>query len=577
MVTSVRGGKAKWVLIAAIAVVLTPFLILLLRLPHGPTYATSDLALIELRTRDVGTRHTPLVGVYSRYHWNHPGPLLFYALALPYRLLGSSVRSLIAGGVLLNAASAAGAVALFWRRGRVAGAALGTIAVLILLRSLGGAFLQYPWNPYATVLPLFVLALLAWSVACRDHWMFPVAILVASFVVQAHIGTTLAAATLMLFAAIALAFDARRRQAPHLGRVLLVSATVAVLAWIPPVVDQLTGGGNLADLWRYWTKSHSPTVGYTDAAKLMSSQLSVPAPWLTGHETINPFSGGVTSGWHFPFALVLLVAAAVVAWRRRDRTSFALTAVALAFDAAAFVSIARIIDQPYTYIIRWTWGAGVLTWLAIGWTTIALLATRATPDVRRAAAAVAVITTAALLIPASLSALHGNYPDPGLERATEVIEPVVRHLVEGRAAQPVLIQTQGGIDAGAMSSALLLDLKKRGINARFDRLIEYIAGADNSIDPARAKTRLLVATDAEIPKAAGEPGIRKIAEYDQLSPDDRAFLNNLESVLSGLDFPAQQRYLAMHIDDAKRYQDLAPNSLHVAVFERATSPSGGTT
>lgn len=55
----------------------------------GDYHAAGDLADIELHTRDVG-RHQVEPGQYSRGGWSHPGPALFYALALPYRLSGSS-------------------------------------------------------------------------------------------------------------------------------------------------------------------------------------------------------------------------------------------------------------------------------------------------------------------------------------------------------------------------------------------------------------------------------------------------------------------------------------------------------
>ena len=48
-----------------------------------------DYAYTELLTRDVG-HHPVLTGLYSRTDWNHPGPTLFYLLALPYRLTGSA-------------------------------------------------------------------------------------------------------------------------------------------------------------------------------------------------------------------------------------------------------------------------------------------------------------------------------------------------------------------------------------------------------------------------------------------------------------------------------------------------------
>jgi hypothetical protein len=55
-----------------------------------------DLAVTELRVRDVGTAHTPLVGLFGRFgpmgndQGSHPGPLSFYLLAPVYRLLGGS-------------------------------------------------------------------------------------------------------------------------------------------------------------------------------------------------------------------------------------------------------------------------------------------------------------------------------------------------------------------------------------------------------------------------------------------------------------------------------------------------------
>lgn len=68
-------------LAAVIAVVLLPLAVFAVRvLANGWPNAGGDRALIELRTRDVGV-HTPLLGSYSRYGFNHPGPLWFYVLA----------------------------------------------------------------------------------------------------------------------------------------------------------------------------------------------------------------------------------------------------------------------------------------------------------------------------------------------------------------------------------------------------------------------------------------------------------------------------------------------------------------
>ena len=56
-----------------------------LRRPHW--YPVLDLAMTELRVRDVGTRYTPLIGLPGRIgttlaeQGSHPGPLSFYLLA----------------------------------------------------------------------------------------------------------------------------------------------------------------------------------------------------------------------------------------------------------------------------------------------------------------------------------------------------------------------------------------------------------------------------------------------------------------------------------------------------------------
>lgn len=74
---------------AAIALTLVPLLVTAVHMLRSDLHLIGDLATTELLTRDVGV-HTPSIGPYSRDGWHHPGPALFYALALPYRLLGGT-------------------------------------------------------------------------------------------------------------------------------------------------------------------------------------------------------------------------------------------------------------------------------------------------------------------------------------------------------------------------------------------------------------------------------------------------------------------------------------------------------
>src|ERR1700745_3196800 len=93
--------------LAIALIVAVPFVILAGRGLPAHCISYSDYSAIELRTRAVGTRTTPLVGPFSRYGWSHPGPLLFYALAVPYRLLAERGTGLLLGTLAINAAALA--------------------------------------------------------------------------------------------------------------------------------------------------------------------------------------------------------------------------------------------------------------------------------------------------------------------------------------------------------------------------------------------------------------------------------------------------------------------------------------
>ena len=99
-----RSGVVDGIIIA---VALLPFLAAVLSVItyRNDLHAYSDLALIEMNVRDVPT-HLPLVGAYSRNGWNHPGPLLYYALAPLYWLTGGADWGLNLGMATINAAAA---------------------------------------------------------------------------------------------------------------------------------------------------------------------------------------------------------------------------------------------------------------------------------------------------------------------------------------------------------------------------------------------------------------------------------------------------------------------------------------
>src|SRR5947209_6059220 len=121
--------------VAVVVVLLVPLAVVAGRVLASHWISYSDYSAIELRTRAVGTSTTPLVGPFSRYGWSHPGPLLFYALAVPYRILGEQGRGLLLGALLVNGVAIGAVLFVCFRRGRIAGLVVGALIVLLLARA----------------------------------------------------------------------------------------------------------------------------------------------------------------------------------------------------------------------------------------------------------------------------------------------------------------------------------------------------------------------------------------------------------------------------------------------------------
>jgi hypothetical protein len=162
--------------------------------------AVGDQAVIAARAYDVLSSHPPLLGQFSASsgvtgeNAHSLGPMLYWVLALPVRLGGVAPAIAIA---LVNVACIMGTVALARRRGGDALMVATAVAILLMSRSLANVTYSDIWNPSAGLLPLLLLAFMAWSLACGELWLLPLAVLVASFVVQCHLTYLLPAAGMM--------------------------------------------------------------------------------------------------------------------------------------------------------------------------------------------------------------------------------------------------------------------------------------------------------------------------------------------------------------------------------------------
>lgn len=339
-------------------------------LPYG------DQAVAELFVRDVGDRAV-LVGPYSRFGFYHPGPLMYYLLAGPYRLLGQVHQSLAIGALLIGAISSAAIVALVRRHaGNVPGfwAALVLAVTVRLLVEPG--FLRDAWNPYLPLLPFVLYVVLCWAAICGDAWALPVAVLPASLAVQSHVGYLLPVLTTAAVTSLALAQKVhrnRRRVFVKGGwprrRAVVAAATIgiAVLVWLPPIIQQMTSSpGNLGVLLSHFR--HQPGDSTVAAGlRAVADEMAKLPSYAFGLSA--PRRALVPQDWPpvmIGLGLGLFVAAVAVALRRRHVKLLWLAALTLATAGAGVLAVRHIEGPPFLYITQWTVAIGILGWTVIG-------------------------------------------------------------------------------------------------------------------------------------------------------------------------------------------------------------------
>jgi hypothetical protein len=539
--------ETTWLLWVLVALAAAPVVVTTISAASQPWLPTSDNAILLLRTLDVPER-MPLTGAYSRYGFDHPGPMQFYVLSPFLHAIGP--RGMLVGSGMVAAASVAGSVVVAWRRGGPPLALLCAGVLLVLTQSLGSDLVD-PWNPLTPVLPFFALALLAWSVTCRDWWALPFTIIAASFAAQAHLAYIPLAGALAATAvgwALVDRWKARRAPTPVAWQpvsnsVLLVTLAVGVLAWAGPLVDQVRpGGGNLWEITHYFVTGDDEAddsyfagterAGWGRAAEIVALELSLPAPWMGAHESLD-FSTGSVEGapaWRSVVPAALWAAATGIAWRRRAFAAVRLQFITGGLALIGFTAVSRITGGTYPYLIRWSWAIGALIVLSALWSLVAGSAVervaRAPLPARLVSGAVAAGATLACLSLAGTEA-----PEPDLAEATRVVVDPVHEAVRDRGR--VELDPGPLWEPAAIGTGLLAELERRGVDVTVvdTPLNRLTLRPERTAAEGEADIRVIVAPDTEsVP--AGAP---VVAAHDPLSPDDRAELDELAIGLETFD------------------------------------------
>jgi hypothetical protein len=488
--------RVQWIeaialgLLAALPVV--PYLSFLVQRGVPRFGLFGDFALLEHATRHVWSGDT-LLGPYSRFHWHHPGPLFFYFVAPFQALFGSSSTGLYVGTCFVNAASAAAIVVLARLFAGRAHAAAALFVVIAWFAAFGNISAN-PWNPLVIVLPMMAYLLAAAMFAHGKSGTVYPAVVFGALVTQTHVAAVTTVLASGSIAVVAFLVRARReRQLPsdpwldRAQRRRFASAlAVLVVLFAPPIVEQLTASkkGNLTRIADFFVHRPAPL----KPLKLAAQQWVTATSWLPDRvlslsladEGYIPMvmrwdavpEGMTAAARTIAIAHVaLVIAAAVVATRRKDVASLSILAVGAIGNAVAVTALQAIVGVSYHYLVFWTTAGSTIAWIGI--LSTACSAVGGT-SLFRASSSRRVVTAVLILLglvgtAATTTLQRGwftTHPVPPASRPIEsadlraIYEGVRQHL---GPYQTAVVHTEGAWD---MAYATVLELEKDRTDVR---------------------------------------------------------------------------------------------------------------
>ncbi|RLE18095.1 MAG: hypothetical protein DRJ50_13360, partial [Actinobacteria bacterium] len=243
-------------------VVAIPFIVAAVHLATQKWYPVLDLAMTEFRVRDVGGRHTPLIGLPGRIgefpdQGSHPGPLSFYLVAISYRLLGSAAWAMLVGALAIGVTSITACVLIarrlggYWLQGGV------VVLLLVVIQGYGFGVLSQPWNPYIPLLPWMAVLLATWAVLAGDNKVLWVGAVFGSLCAQTHLPYVALAGGVVALSIAVVGWRWWRAEAggqdrAEVGRALAVGVIARLASWVRVAIDQFFGSQNLSMIIDYF-------------------------------------------------------------------------------------------------------------------------------------------------------------------------------------------------------------------------------------------------------------------------------------------------------------------------------------
>ena len=479
---------------------------------------------MRMWTDAVGTRATPLVGGDARFGWNHLGPWVFYLMAIPYRLFGSSAVGLLVGAAAINVVS----LAMILRcvsefAGQRSANVIAGGAELFLLTATGDRLID-PWNPYVVELPFLLSLVACWAVMNRQWRWLPWLVGAGSLCVQSHIAFLVPVMVLLILAAVAVI----RSSSSVTKRVLRSTMAVTVVAWLPTLIDLfLPHRHNLYRVARFFARTPSaPNNGVHAGIAVVLRETGLQASWLGAHLGRRLFTDGFDGGLGLlpGLGMALLLVAAVVARRRGDTVLGSLVLILALLLPAAVVEMSLGQGELFQYLFGWVTVVGMTCWAA---GVLAILPTRQAAVVTWTLAA----STATLAVCLLATGFTATLPRSPRERDGDAA--IVRQLVvetEHHLARDTSYRLVHGSDAynSIYELGVVDELRHDGYRITVEPNAVVLFGRHMIGDPLGSYPILKIVA----PYESVGPTETVVALSDPLSPSERSHEAHVVSTLT---------------------------------------------
>lgn len=464
-----------------------------------------DWGVMLVRSRDVGTSHTPLLGTRSSVTggaaatiMHHPGPIEFYFTAPFVRAFGQ--RGLALAGAFNHAIWYGVLVAL---TGRVMGTRarfVVAIAGLGLIASMGVDESVSVWPPTAILFPLAVTMVAAGTLLLGDRRGWLPLVAGFTFVAQSNLAAA-PMASVLLFTGLGAALTHRLRHGRPATlegrRAAPIALGVGLVAWLPPIIEQVTDRNpNMTAILRGGS-GDGPTFGLRRAAESVVAMVSSPFGWA-GERFRSPWLPDASLGFGRavtdpPWAVVglgalLSLLAAFAALRRAKRTERDLRAFRLQGWLVGWIFAAALITAKVPFRsqvmslgwIRWLWpvaltASAVTLWNLILVAESPLSRTRTEPtpldDTSRRSSFAAALAPVILLVLACLPLAASAEPSRAVLRQMSVTSDSMTQLEAGvdgaiDRSHPAELILNIDVAGSAVAGAFVDRLEGQGVTVR---------------------------------------------------------------------------------------------------------------